>query len=62
MRAIKISFTTVEDDKKESLEREYLIDVDQLRNAVTPLLPIAAYNEAQKFWEAVVQMGKLDDL
>ena len=60
MKAVRIVFQTIEDDGAIGLERSYDTSALELTQAKSPLLPETAKREAEKFWEVVVGMGKVD--
>ena len=60
MKEIRITFELVDHDDVVSLMKLVTVSQVELQYGVTPILPIVAETEAQKFWEVVVGMGKLD--
>lgn len=57
---IRISFTVIDQDGKETLHRDHCVSFAELKQSVIPALPLHAQEEARKFQEAVVMMGIFD--
>ncbi|ELW2864880.1 hypothetical protein QMI71_003198 [Salmonella enterica] len=53
---VRISFTVIDENGDETLNRDYFMPFEQIKQARFPVLPDAAKTEAQKFHEAAVMM------
>lgn len=60
MKAIRIVFQTIESDGTVGLVLTREVSAVALRQAITPILPLMAEEEARKFWASVVLMGKME--
>ncbi|MED5734148.1 hypothetical protein [Enterobacter ludwigii] len=54
---VRISFTVIDENGEETLNRDYFLPFVQIKHARYPVLPDVAQTEAQKFHEAAVMMG-----
>lgn len=61
MKGVRIKFELIEDDGKASLTEELVMDGKLLKRARIPILPLAAQQVAEKFWEAAVLMGATEE-
>ncbi|EHC1064024.1 hypothetical protein JY216_002320 [Salmonella enterica subsp. enterica serovar Chomedey] len=55
--AVRISFAVIDENGNETLNRDYFVPFEQIKQASFPILPDSAHDEAQKFHEAAVMMG-----
>lgn len=55
--AVRISFTVIDENGDETLNRDYFVPFEKIKQANFPILPDSAQVEAQKFHEAAVMMG-----
>lgn len=58
---VRISFTVIDENGEETLNRDYFVPFQKIKQARFPILPDAAQAEAQKFHEAAVMMGCFDE-
>lgn len=61
MKAVRITFQTIEENGTVDLERKFDVPVKLLSESRVPLLPLEAKREAERFWAAVVAMGRFED-
>ncbi|CAM6490540.1 hypothetical protein [Enterobacter intestinihominis] len=54
---VRISFTVIDENGEETLNRDYFVPFEQIKQASFPILPDSAQTEAQKFHETAVMMG-----
>ncbi|MDU7329446.1 MAG: hypothetical protein E7L34_21400, partial [Klebsiella pneumoniae] len=54
---VRISFTVIDEKGEETLNRDYFLPFEKIKQATFPVLPDVAQTEAQKFNEAAVMMG-----
>lgn len=59
--AVRISFTVIDENGNETLNRDYFVPFEQIKQASFPILPDSAQVEAQKFHEAAVMMGSFGE-
>ena len=53
---VRISFTVIDENGEETLNRYYFLPFEKIKQASFPVLPDVAQTEAQKFHEAAVMM------
>lgn len=53
---VRISFTVIDEQGEETLNRDYFVPFEQIKQANFPILSDVAHGEAQKFHEAAVMM------
>lgn len=54
---VRISFTVIDENGEETLNRDYFLPFEKIKQSTFPILPEVAQTEAQKFHEAAVMMG-----
>jgi len=54
---VRVSFTVIDEHGEETLNRDYFVPFEKIKQAQFPILPDVAQTEAQKFHEAAVMMG-----
>ncbi|HDG8070789.1 TPA: hypothetical protein PCO50_000961 [Klebsiella pneumoniae] len=54
---VRISFTVIDENGEETLNRDYFLPFEKIKQASFPVLPDVAQTEARKFHEAAVMMG-----